>query len=282
MKTSLSRDFINKRGGAAGWILGCLGAIVVVIAAIILVAYLLRDSFKPQPLPEDKRAFAGEWEGEDGTRMIIQMDGTGTYHSVNIKIQGGLVNFDPGKNTVTIGFGPVNKTMSIDEPPGPIHGGMQMKLGGTIFRRLTRTQTLEDTPAAEAGIAPVRPLTELPSSPEVEQWCREVLGGLSQALETDDFGSFYGSLARRWQEQTTPLQLRASFAPLQEQAPRIKPAAAVRAKFRTSPGLDDNGLLVAEGHFPAENQRLYFRIKFTREAGEWRPTGIHVKLENPE
>jgi hypothetical protein len=85
------------------------------------------------PLSPAQQDYAGSWVASDGTSVQIFLDGGGSYHGSNTNIDGGTTTITA--DTVTIGFGPLSKSMHLDAPPTDNGGVWSMKLDGVDYTK---------------------------------------------------------------------------------------------------------------------------------------------------
>ncbi|OHD62698.1 MAG: hypothetical protein A2176_12745 [Spirochaetes bacterium RBG_13_51_14] len=69
----------------------------------------------------------------DGTFVTIYLDGGGDLKTSNTNVTGGKTTIT--KDTVTIGMGPISKTMKITAKPRQIFGRWVMVLDGIPYTR---------------------------------------------------------------------------------------------------------------------------------------------------
>ena len=88
---------------------------------------------KKVPLADDQKSFAGKWVAADGTFVTIYLDGGGDLKSSNTTVTGGKATIT--RDSVTIGMGPISKTMKITEAPKQAKGARVMTLDGITYTR---------------------------------------------------------------------------------------------------------------------------------------------------
>jgi hypothetical protein len=105
-------------------------------ALIVFVAVLFALSVgcvKKVPLSEDQKSFAGKWVAVDSTFVAIYLDGGGDLKTSNTSVTGGKATIT--KDTVTIGMGPISKTMKITAAPKEVKGKWELTLDGITYTR---------------------------------------------------------------------------------------------------------------------------------------------------
>ena len=104
----------------------------IVILCALFIAGLLACG-KKVPLSEDQKAFAGKWVADDGTFVTIYLDGGGDLKHSNTSVTGGTTTITA--DTITIGFGPISKTMKITEKPKQVGNNWVMVLDGIKYTK---------------------------------------------------------------------------------------------------------------------------------------------------
>ncbi len=84
-----------------------------------------------KPLTDEQKVFAGKWVAQDSTFVHIYLDGSGDLKTANVNVSGGTSTFS--NDSLTIGFGPISKTMKITSPPKETNGRWEMALDGISF-----------------------------------------------------------------------------------------------------------------------------------------------------
>ncbi|HOT46054.1 MAG TPA: hypothetical protein PLM53_15485 [Spirochaetota bacterium] len=105
---------------------------LVLILTFFLTA-ALAGCGKKVPLPDDQKAFAGKWVADDGTFVTIYLDGGGDLKGSNTSITGG--NTTITADSLTIGMGPIKKTMKITEKPKEVGGKKVLVLDGITYTK---------------------------------------------------------------------------------------------------------------------------------------------------
>ncbi|HOD15407.1 MAG TPA: hypothetical protein PK307_00865 [Spirochaetota bacterium] len=105
-------------------------------ALVIFVSVLFALSIgcvKKIPLADDQKSFAGKWVAADGTFVAIYLDGGGDLKSSNTTVTGGKATITA--DSITIGMGPISKTMKITKAPKQVQGAWVMTLDGITYTR---------------------------------------------------------------------------------------------------------------------------------------------------
>jgi hypothetical protein len=103
-------------------------ALVLLFSVIVAVAL---TGCKKTPLTEDQKVYAGKWVAADGTFVTIYLDGGGDLKTSNSNVTGGKTTITA--DSVTIGMGPIKKTMKITEKPKQVGGKWSLVLDGIQY-----------------------------------------------------------------------------------------------------------------------------------------------------
>ena len=126
-------------------------------------------------------------------------------------------------------------------------------------------------------IAPKEPLA-VPSEEDLKQLIDKTLLSFNSAVQSQDFAAFYKSIAKLWQEQTTPEKLKATFKTFIEQKFDVGSVVKkVKPSLEPAPEIDSDGLLVVQGSYPIKPDKLAFTLKYLNEDGAWKLAAINVK-----
>jgi hypothetical protein len=99
----------------------------------VIIAVVLIGCGKKVPLPDDQKVFAGKWVADDGTFVTIYLDGGGDLKTSNSSVTGGKTTI--AGDSLTIGMGPIKKTMKIIEKPKEVGGKKVLVLDGITYTR---------------------------------------------------------------------------------------------------------------------------------------------------
>jgi len=119
---------------------------------------------------------------------------------------------------------------------------------------------------------------EVPSEAEVKKLIDTTLLSFNSAVQSGDFAAFYKSLAKLWQEQTTPEYLKTAFQSFIDK--KFDIASVVKSRkpsIEHEPGIDSAGMLVVEGSYPIKPDKLTFVLKYLNEDGAWKLGAINVE-----
>lgn len=129
----------------------------------------------------------------------------------------------------------------------------------------------ETTPAAAPPLAAPGPEVAKPLA-------LATLLAFNQAVQSKSFDSFHANISGAWQRQITAAKLLEIFRPFIDAGIDIEPIRDLEPVFASPPALDEDGVLVIEGHYPTTPNKVYFKLKYLAEGGAWKLLGINVNV----
>lgn len=120
---------------------------------------------------------------------------------------------------------------------------------------------------------------EIPSENELREMAKTTLLDFNEAIQGEDFTTFYGNISLLWQKQTTPEKLKEIFKIFIVKKVDLAAVASLEANFSSNPRVDDSkGFkeLVLDGRYDTSPLPTKFTLKYTPEGREWKLTGIVV------
>lgn len=99
----------------------------------LVIAAALAGCGKKIPLAEDQKVFAGKWVADDGTFVVVYLDGGGDLKLSNSSVTGGRTTITA--DSLTIGVGPIKSTLKITEKPNNPGGRWVMALDGIRYTK---------------------------------------------------------------------------------------------------------------------------------------------------
>lgn len=154
---------------------------------------------------------------------------------------------------------------------------------------LTNTTTTTNSPTSNASPSPAATKeykkadaskNEVPSNDEMQDIVKKTLLDFNSSLQSEDFTSFYNTIAKFWQKQTSPEKMKTSFQGFIDGNADLSPIRPLTAKFTKGPELTTSlGMktLVAEGEYDTPSLPTTFELKYIVEKNEWKLVGINVK-----
>ena len=119
----------------------------------------------------------------------------------------------------------------------------------------------------------------IPSEAEAKKLALDSLMAFNKALTSKNFDSFYASIAKLWQAQTTSAKLKEIFQPFLAQDADISPIANLEPAFDSKPALDEDSFLLLKGSYPTEPSKVFFELRYVYEEGDWKLVAINVNLK---
>lgn len=129
-----------------------------------------------------------------------------------------------------------------------------------------------------SAIAPAQSQS-VPSERELKALTRESLLNFNKAIHAQDFTAFHQQISAMWREQITPAKLKEIFQVFIEQEIDLSPVASLEPLFDQPATIDDDGVLVVQGHYPTRPSAVQFRLKYLNEKSAWKLLGIKVDVK---
>lgn len=119
----------------------------------------------------------------------------------------------------------------------------------------------------------------VPAPDELARLATESVLALNRSIVARDFSSFYAAVSKIWQAQTTPAELAGAFQAFVDNEIDFASVGGLEPVFDGEPTIDADGVLTLSGYYPTTPVRVVFRLRYVREAGEWKLLGIQVDLK---
>lgn len=133
------------------------------------------------------------------------------------------------------------------------------------------------------GTDPAETPRPAPVAPAAEEAARLALASMlafNDALQTKSFGAFHAGISKQWQEQITPAKLLEVFQSFIDANMDLAPVKSVSPVFTTPPAVNDDGILLLEGHYPTTPNKVYFNLKYAAEDGKvWKLFGVKINVK---
>lgn len=120
----------------------------------------------------------------------------------------------------------------------------------------------------------------VPTEKEAKRLALDSLQAFNKALKSKNFDSFYGQIAKLWQQQTTAEKLEKIFQTFLDKDADISGIADVEPTFDSKPAIDNDGFLVLKGSYPTKPLKVLFELRYVYEEELWELVGINVNLKN--
>ena len=119
----------------------------------------------------------------------------------------------------------------------------------------------------------------VPSKQQLETLTRDSLMAFNKAVQSEDFTGFHKQISQLWREQITPAKLKSIFGTFIEQEIDLSPIVGMEPVFDTPAAIDEDEVLVVQGHYPTRPSAVQFRLKYVNEKSAWKLVGIKVDVK---
>ncbi|CAF4013750.1 unnamed protein product [Rotaria sp. Silwood1] len=117
------------------------------------------------------------------------------------------------------------------------------------------------------------------SEAESQDIAKTTLLDFNDAIQSADFTTFYGNVAKAWQKQTSPDKMKALFQAFIDGRANMSQIKSLDAKFTTPPSIETTiGLktLVLRGEYATTSIPTTFELKYVAEGKDWKLIAIKV------
>jgi hypothetical protein len=121
---------------------------------------------------------------------------------------------------------------------------------------------------------------KVPGDVELKAMTLETLLDFNKSVQAEDFSSFYDTISKLWQEQTSPDKLKALFKDFIDKEVDISPIKKVEPVFNKPAEIDSDGVLLVSGYYPTTPKRVVFQLKYLTEKSEWKLVGIKIDVQD--
>ena len=119
----------------------------------------------------------------------------------------------------------------------------------------------------------------VPSEKVLKALTFESMQAFSKAVEATDVTAFHKQISDLWREQITPAKLKSIFSTFIDQEIDLAPVLQMEPEFDQPAAIDDDGVLVIQGHYATRPSAVQFRLKFINEKSVWKLLGIKVDVK---
>jgi uncharacterized protein (DUF2267 family) len=120
----------------------------------------------------------------------------------------------------------------------------------------------------------------VPSDEDARRLTTAVLVVFDHSLASGDFAPLLAASCAPMRGQFTAADLEQHFQEFLAKKVRVSEVERVQPIFTLPPGVDDEGMLVLEGFYPAEPPRAWFKLRFLDEGGGWKLAAIKVNKDS--
>jgi hypothetical protein len=124
----------------------------------------------------------------------------------------------------------------------------------------------------------IRAVLSVPAKEELDRLVLETLLGFNQAVRNKDFTAFHEKLSAGLKKGVTPEKLLASFHDFVDKKIDISPIKTAEPQFAPPPSVNENGVLIVNGHYPTQPTRVRFRLNYVKEGAMWKLSFISVNV----
>src|SRR5205823_1991600 len=129
------------------------------------------------------------------------------------------------------------------------------------------------------NIKPAEKAGKVPTEKELKKLALDSFLLFNDAVQTKSFEKFYGKIAKVWQKQTTPKELREIFQSFIDKEINLEPITKLDPAFEGTPAVNQDGFLVMKGSYPSQPSKVFFELKYVNEDESWKLVGIDVNVK---
>lgn len=139
---------------------------------------------------------------------------------------------------------------------------------------------------AESGIEETDTSSEktIPEQEELKNLVHDTVLLFIKAIEKEDFSSFYQSIADLWKGQTSEEEFQKMMLDnfqsfIGNEEIDLTVVEGKKPVFDQDPKINEDGLLVVNGHYSIEPAPLDFELKYIYEDTNWKLVGIDMRVD---
>jgi hypothetical protein len=119
----------------------------------------------------------------------------------------------------------------------------------------------------------------LPGPAELRKLVTATLLVLNDAITSKNFSPFYHTLAKEWQQQSTPEQLQAKFQEYIDKKFDFKKISETDPVFTTNPDLNMENQFSVSGSYEVKDLKVDFQIPYHFEDSSWKPLPFFIRVK---
>jgi hypothetical protein len=123
---------------------------------------------------------------------------------------------------------------------------------------------------------------EIPESTEIAAMLAQVTRDFGEGVRARSFVKLHESMSFGARSRFSPAELEANFSQFVERQVDVSPVANLTPLLHAPAGIDTDGVLRVEGHYPSRPIQFNFDYSFSFEDGQWRLSGLKVSTTEPE
>lgn len=120
-------------------------------------------------------------------------------------------------------------------------------------------------------------LAEVPDKADLPRMATETLLEFNNAFQAKDFKPFYAKISDLWKREITAEKLQQTFQEFIDKDINIGPIKNIDPKLDPLT-VEGNGILVLKGRYPTRPSSVLFTLRYVRESGKWKLSGIAVHI----
>ena len=120
---------------------------------------------------------------------------------------------------------------------------------------------------------------EMPSDAELQEMAKETLLEFNSGVRSSDFTSFYNSISKAWQKETSPEDLKTSFKGFIDKRIDIGGISSKDASFSPAPTIEKElgyNTLKLQGRYSTSPNPTKFLLHYIPEGKNWKLSRIEV------
>lgn len=139
-----------------------------------------------------------------------------------------------------------------------------------------KIETIHKTLAGADDPALGRPDGGIPTNAQQVAMVRAAMHDFAVSVSEKSMAHFRGTVSNLWQSQADVSKLDDAFRNVLDSDVDFRIFDRLTPEFDSQPAVDDNGVLVIQGHYATMPKQLLFVQKYVREGVEWKLVGFHV------
>ncbi len=130
----------------------------------------------------------------------------------------------------------------------------------------------------------------MPGPGQLDELVHKTMASFNAAIHEADFHDFYLSVSQQWRDGqrlsgdeaagVTERMLKNHFQPFIDKKIDLSVLAGLKPVYDRAPQINQDGLLILDGHFDAPAYRAIFSLEYAYELPRWKLFGINVSLTN--
>lgn len=102
----------------------------------------------------------------------------------------------------------------------------------------------------------------------------------AESVNAKDFSAFHEFISQLWQKEYSVEQLNEAFKVFIELEINLVPALnSYDPIFDADPYINQDGVLILEGHYPTKPSKIMFKNKYIKENGVWKLSGVSINIK---